>query len=73
MRGRLICIEDTPMTRRMGIAGWQGYSQADLEEYGLFFFARPDSLSGDPAIGLSDKIPWYYVEPEANPEHTNGA
>lgn len=60
--GRTIRIAPTPTSERMGVAGWEGYAQGTLPEYGYFFFVGRRQLLGEHKIALPAFLEWWYVE-----------
>jgi hypothetical protein len=59
--GRTIRIKPTPETKRMGIAGWEGFKQGTINPY-IWYFAPSGTLPGDSKIGIPWGIEWWYVE-----------
>jgi hypothetical protein len=59
--GRMIRIKTTPVTERMGIAGWEGYKQGAMDTH-MWLFAPFNIVAGDFKVGLPTGVPWWYIE-----------
>jgi len=62
--GRPIRIADTAETRRMGIAGWEGWAQGNIPDHGVFFFVQEGQLLGEHKIAIPASCGWWYMSEE---------